>query len=267
MPKGKRKAAKRTTDKDWNDLGRSLDDALGKLGGIVGELGYTVPNPGPYRLLFPSGRLAVCDLAALPDVGHVGPVQMSRDGKRANAGHVLHFAKPSVDAIVQASIGDVDAWAIAPDFNAKAVVGRRLGLVRPVSGVLAVGDADIVATLASLRATRKQVPGGPAETLLAEFNERKVELPPLALDLALRAAATGMWHGPVSGVHILVLHVRAKAPVWLRKGLAIDGSQVSLYMDALRDRGMADPVLRRINEREMARARRSKARAAAATPG
>lgn len=244
------------------DVDALLDETVAKLGTIIGDLGYSAPPPGPFALSVPSGWLAVCDLSALPSLRSRGAIRR-RDakGRRVAHGHVLPVAKAQLSLLVLASLGDVDQWAVTPDIGGKAVRGKALARLHPRSGVLAVGDLAAVAALAQPGppVVHARKPAWPVERFLGHLAEVKVSLPPRAQVLAELSAATGLCHVPVDGLDVAILHVGHKAPLWLRKGIAVDGSQASLYMDAALDGVMADPVLRRIVVRDRARARRRKA--------
>lgn len=224
-------------------------------------MGYSTPAPGPYPLPLPSGRLLVCDLAALPRSDRLGPVrQRGPDGVRTR-GHVLLTLRTTLHVFAKCSLGDVDQWAIGPLGNRKALAARPFARIVPRSGFLLVADAGILAALEQPgvpmpdEPTQEDEPT-PVAVLRNELEGRAVRMAPWAWTLALATASSGLWVGRIAGQPAVLLHVGVKHGVWLRRGRDAEGQDVSLYMDAALDGVMADPVLRKIALREKAAARR-----------
>lgn len=261
---GKRGVAKPTKRATDEEVGAFLDKALADLGRVVGSMGYATPPPGPYPLPVPSGRLVVCDLAALPRSDRVGPVRRrGPDGLRTR-GHILPTLRTTLHLYALCSLGDVDQWAIGLLSDRKALAARPFARIVPRSGWLLVADAGILPVLEGpvepLPVAAREDEPTPLAVLRGRLEGRGVRMTALAWSLVRNSAATGLWIGRIAGHPAVLLQVGVKHGVWLRRGRDAEGQDVSLYMDAALDGVMADPVLRKIGLREMAAARRKRHR-------
>ena len=224
------------------DLDGFLDEAIGTLGGMLGEMGYAMPERMPAPLEVPSGELLVCDIAALPPPR--APLGRLVAGGKARGG-VFPFGEtvtPGIPDAIPGSVSDI----VLLERQARAERERTRIVTSPVTGVYLIGDATLLAGVkrAPRRVPRVAETFGALETVTRVAREAGARLGPTPMALLLQTARTGLWRGVIHGRDALAVSLGSRHALRIREGIDERGDRVYLRIDALRDGVMADPRLR-----------------------